>query len=106
MARLAINGGKPIRPKSRKWPSWPVSDAADAKLLADITRSNTWSYDGPREWEFAEKKGADGGGGSASGGSTSPGERSASRKSNHTGTDRRDGMDEKPFDDNNEDVPF
>ncbi len=55
MAKLAINGGSAIRPKSRKWASWPVSDAADAKLLAEITRSNTWSYDGPHEWDFAEK---------------------------------------------------
>ena len=55
MAILAINGGRPHRPKPRKWASWPISDAADAKLLAEITKSNAWSYDGPREWDFAEK---------------------------------------------------
>jgi L-glutamine:2-deoxy-scyllo-inosose/3-amino-2,3-dideoxy-scyllo-inosose aminotransferase len=50
---LAITGGKPIRSKAKEWPRWPISDAADVKRLADITRSNAWSYDGPHEWDFA-----------------------------------------------------
>lgn len=54
MGKLAINGGKAVRPRSRGWPEWPVSDAADAKRLAKIAVSNNWSYDGPFEWEFAE----------------------------------------------------
>lgn len=55
MAKLAICGGKPVCGKSRRWARWPVSDDADAQLVAKITRSNRWSYDGPYEWEFAEK---------------------------------------------------
>lgn len=55
MARLAICGGKPLAGKNTNWAKWPVSNAADAKLTAQITRSNRWSYDGPVEWEFAEK---------------------------------------------------
>ena len=55
MGRLAVNGGKPVRSKGNQWPSWPVSDANDVKVLADITRSNRWSYDGPYEWQFAEQ---------------------------------------------------
>lgn len=57
MAKLALNGGKAIRAKSRAkdWATWPVSDEADAKLVAEITRSNRWSYDGPIEWDFAQK---------------------------------------------------
>lgn len=55
MSVLAIHGGKPIRSKSKEWPRWPISDEADAKRLADITRSNAWSYDGKYEWEFAKK---------------------------------------------------
>lgn len=55
MAKLAVQGGKPVRPKSAKWPQWPIHDAADEKLLANITKSNRWSYDGPVEWEFAKK---------------------------------------------------
>lgn len=55
MAKLAISGGKSAVPQNRKWAKWPISDEADAKLVARITRSNRWSYDGPTEWEFAEK---------------------------------------------------
>ena len=55
MAKLAICGGKAVVKKSKKWAKWPISDAADAKLVAKITTSNRWSFDGPVEWEFAEK---------------------------------------------------
>ncbi|MBI3118447.1 MAG: DegT/DnrJ/EryC1/StrS family aminotransferase [Candidatus Hydrogenedentes bacterium] len=55
MPRLALNGGTPIRPETKKWPRWPISNQEDAKLLAEITRSNRWSFDGPYEWQFAEK---------------------------------------------------
>lgn len=55
MANLAINGGKAVCSASQKWASWPVSDAADGKLVAKIATSNRWSYDGKYEWEFAEK---------------------------------------------------
>lgn len=54
MAKLALNGGRPVRAKTAAWPQWPVSTAADAKRVAAITRSNRWSFDGPVEWEFAE----------------------------------------------------
>jgi L-glutamine:2-deoxy-scyllo-inosose/3-amino-2,3-dideoxy-scyllo-inosose aminotransferase len=55
MAKLAICGGKALCGKTSKWANWPISEASDAKLIADVTRSNRWSYDGPVEWEFAEK---------------------------------------------------
>jgi len=55
MGKLAIHGGKAICAKSKQWATWPVSDKADADLVAKITQSNNWSYDGPYEWEFAEK---------------------------------------------------
>jgi L-glutamine:2-deoxy-scyllo-inosose/3-amino-2,3-dideoxy-scyllo-inosose aminotransferase len=54
MAKLAIDGGKAVIGKKKKWVTWPVSDEKDAKLVAEITRSNRWSYDGPTEWKFAE----------------------------------------------------
>ncbi len=54
MAALAINGGKPLCAKSKKWAKWPVSDEKDVELVAKVTRSNRWSYDGPVEWKFAE----------------------------------------------------
>lgn len=55
MGNLAITGGKAVRPKSGKWATWPQSDEADAKLMAEVTRSNSWSYDGKYEWDFAKK---------------------------------------------------
>ena len=55
MAKLAICGGAPVSGKDKKWAKWPISSKADAELVAKITRSNRWSYDGPTEWEFAEK---------------------------------------------------
>ena len=54
MATLAINGGKPVRNRSRRWPQWPLSTAADAKRVSSVTLSNRWSYDGPSEWKFAD----------------------------------------------------
>ncbi len=54
MSKLAILGGKAVRPKSKKWVRWPMSEPEDAKLVAEITRSNRWSFDGPCEWRFAE----------------------------------------------------
>jgi L-glutamine:2-deoxy-scyllo-inosose/3-amino-2,3-dideoxy-scyllo-inosose aminotransferase len=55
MGKLALFGGRPVRAKSKSWPQWPVHDESDVKRLVKITRSNRWSYDGPVEWEFAEK---------------------------------------------------
>ncbi|MFP4502516.1 MAG: DegT/DnrJ/EryC1/StrS family aminotransferase [Candidatus Hydrogenedentota bacterium] len=54
MANLACLGGKPVR-TGGKLATWPVSDAKDAQLVAAIAKSNRWSFDGPYEWEFAEK---------------------------------------------------
>jgi len=53
MSKLALLGGAPVRAENKPWPQWPISTPADAKRVAEITRSNRWSYDGPVEWEFA-----------------------------------------------------
>ncbi|HOH30026.1 MAG TPA: DegT/DnrJ/EryC1/StrS family aminotransferase, partial [Candidatus Hydrogenedentes bacterium] len=55
MAKLALCGGKALVGKNAKWSKWPISDAADVERIAKVTRANRWSYDGPTEWEFAEK---------------------------------------------------
>jgi L-glutamine:2-deoxy-scyllo-inosose/3-amino-2,3-dideoxy-scyllo-inosose aminotransferase len=55
MAKLAINGGTPVRTKEVKWPQWPIHDAKDIKLLTDLTKTNRWSFDGPIEMQFAEE---------------------------------------------------
>ena len=54
MAKLAICGGKPLCGRNKKWAKWPISDEKDVQLVAKITRSNRWSFDGPVEWRFAE----------------------------------------------------
>ena len=54
MAKLAVNGGAPVQAKNEGWAKWPVSTAADAKLMAEVVRSNRWSYNGPIEWKFAQ----------------------------------------------------
>ncbi len=53
MSKLAIVGGKAVRGANEPWPRWPIHEERDVKLLADITRSDRWSYDGPHEWDFA-----------------------------------------------------
>ena len=54
MAKAALLGGRPVRAKAATWPQWPVHSAKDVKRIADATRTNRWSYDGPCEWEFAK----------------------------------------------------
>jgi dTDP-4-amino-4,6-dideoxygalactose transaminase len=54
MAKLALNGGKPVRPKSKKFPKWPMNEPSDVRLIAEVTKSNRWSYDGPVEFKFAD----------------------------------------------------
>lgn len=54
MSQLTILGGKPLVEK-KKWAKWLVSTETDVQLVAKITRSNRWSFDGPVEWEFAQK---------------------------------------------------
>ncbi len=55
MSKLAILGGRPLVAATAKWAKWPISAESDAELVAKITRSNRWSFDGPVEWEFAQK---------------------------------------------------
>lgn len=54
MSKLAILGGAPVRAAAAKWPKWPISSAKDVQLIAKITKSNRWSFDGPYESKFAE----------------------------------------------------
>ncbi|MCC6145911.1 MAG: DegT/DnrJ/EryC1/StrS family aminotransferase [Candidatus Hydrogenedentes bacterium] len=54
MPKLAIAGGTPVL-KSPPPAKWPLSTKQDVKLVSKITASNRWSFDGPVEWEFAEK---------------------------------------------------
>lgn len=44
MAKLAINGGKPVR--TRAFPAWPVFDRREEELVLKVLRSGKW-------WRFA-----------------------------------------------------
>ena len=54
MAKLAINGGTPVKGKF-ELASWPLRDEREVEAIVEVTRSGNWSYDGPREAEFAER---------------------------------------------------
>jgi dTDP-4-amino-4,6-dideoxygalactose transaminase len=52
-ARLAIDGGTPVRQKP--WPAWPVWDEADAQAVANVVRSGEWfSMSGTQVKAFGE----------------------------------------------------
>jgi L-glutamine:2-deoxy-scyllo-inosose/3-amino-2,3-dideoxy-scyllo-inosose aminotransferase len=53
MSKLAVNGGPPVRPPRQPWPAWPVTGERAVELVTEVVRSGVWSYDGPKEWEFA-----------------------------------------------------
>lgn len=53
MAKLALNGGKPVVDvKENPWPKWPVWSNAEKKLLGQVLDSGVWSYNGPQEQAF------------------------------------------------------
>ena len=51
MAKLAINGGKPVR--KDPWPEWPVFDTGEEEALLGVLRSRQW-YSAQRTKEFEE----------------------------------------------------
>ena len=53
MGRLALTGGEPVRHPKKGWPAWPPVSQRAMELVVQVVNSGTWSYDGPREWEFA-----------------------------------------------------
>ncbi|NLE45125.1 MAG: DegT/DnrJ/EryC1/StrS family aminotransferase [Chloroflexi bacterium] len=55
MRKLAINGGEPVRAPRNPWPTWPVCTERAVELVTEVVRSGVWSYDGPKEWEFARQ---------------------------------------------------
>ena len=52
MGKLAINGGRPVR--SKPLPKWPVVGKRDVEAITKVMTSGNWSFDGPRELEFAD----------------------------------------------------
>jgi L-glutamine:2-deoxy-scyllo-inosose/3-amino-2,3-dideoxy-scyllo-inosose aminotransferase len=54
MSHLAIRGGEPVRHPRKSWPAWPPVTERAVELVTDVVRSGQWSFDGPREWQFAQ----------------------------------------------------
>lgn len=52
MAKLAINGGQPIR--TNPFPSWPIFDEKDLEFVTAVLKSGKWWY-GEKVREFEEK---------------------------------------------------
>ena len=48
---LAVRGGEPVRRDS--FTRWPVHDNRELELMLEVVSSGRWSFDGPREQEFA-----------------------------------------------------
>lgn len=55
MTHLAIAGGTPHRPDERAWPSRPIRGEEAVTLVAEVVRQGPWSYNGPKEAEFAAR---------------------------------------------------
>lgn len=52
MNKLAVNGGQPVR--NKPFPSWPVRDDTEKKLLLEVLDSGNWWY-GEKVKEFEQK---------------------------------------------------
>ncbi|MEM2341235.1 MAG: DegT/DnrJ/EryC1/StrS family aminotransferase [Candidatus Bathyarchaeia archaeon] len=53
MAKLALNGGEPVRKKP--FPKWPIFDEREMKALKEVLESGFWGIGGSRKSEFEEK---------------------------------------------------
>ncbi|MBO3763065.1 MAG: DegT/DnrJ/EryC1/StrS family aminotransferase [Thermoproteota archaeon] len=53
MAKLAVNGGKPIREKP--FPSWPIFDEEELNALKEVLESGVWGIGGRKKKEFEDK---------------------------------------------------
>lgn len=53
MAKLAINGGRPLREKP--FPSWPIFDENEERAVLEVLRSKQWGIGGTKKKEFEEK---------------------------------------------------
>lgn len=53
MSALAALGGSPVRAVDRAWHPWPVHDKTELDLMTEVIESGKWSYEGPKEQEFA-----------------------------------------------------
>jgi dTDP-4-amino-4,6-dideoxygalactose transaminase len=55
-ARLAVNGGVPVRARGRRWPAWPVPGPEAADLLAAVLRGDRWAITSPAGTALFERR--------------------------------------------------
>jgi dTDP-4-amino-4,6-dideoxygalactose transaminase len=54
-ARLAIDGGTPVRPPGRRWPAWPVPAADAERLVKAVLHSGRWAISSAQGPELFER---------------------------------------------------
>ncbi len=55
-SRLAIEGGNPVRPAERRWPTWPVPADSAGRVLASVLHSGRWAISSPHGAELFERR--------------------------------------------------
>jgi L-glutamine:2-deoxy-scyllo-inosose/3-amino-2,3-dideoxy-scyllo-inosose aminotransferase len=51
--QLALKGGEPVR--KAPWGAWPIWGEEERSLLQEVLESGQWSFNGPKELEFARR---------------------------------------------------
>jgi L-glutamine:2-deoxy-scyllo-inosose/3-amino-2,3-dideoxy-scyllo-inosose aminotransferase len=55
-ARLAVDGGQPVRPAGRRWPAWPVPAEDAERLLISVLHSRRWAISSPEGSDLFERR--------------------------------------------------
>ncbi len=55
-AELAVAGGTPVRPSTRRWPTWPVPAPQAESLLREVLHSGRWAITSPEGSELFERR--------------------------------------------------
>ncbi|GAA3659507.1 3-amino-5-hydroxybenzoate synthase [Nonomuraea antimicrobica] len=55
-AQLAVSGGKPVRPPTRRWPTWPKPAPEAESLLREVLHSGRWAISSPEGSELFERR--------------------------------------------------
>jgi dTDP-4-amino-4,6-dideoxygalactose transaminase len=54
--RLAVDGGRPVRPPERPWPTWPVPAPTAGDLLAEVLTGGRWAITSPAGTSLFERR--------------------------------------------------
>jgi L-glutamine:2-deoxy-scyllo-inosose/3-amino-2,3-dideoxy-scyllo-inosose aminotransferase len=55
-ARLAVDGGRPVRDAIRPWPTWPVPAPDASSALNSVLHSGSWAISSPYRSELQERR--------------------------------------------------